>query len=73
MKGDKDTLSVAGSQLNDFYESLPINYSQNEDVNWNFNDELSKSPLSEAFTIPTQVNYVGCGGNIFKTGSYLLK
>lgn len=49
-------------QIKQFFQSLPLITANN--INWNFHEEKQ----NEGLTIPSQVNFVGMGANIYDLG-----
>ena len=69
LTADAKTLDLASPHIAEFLSALPDGKASITGSGWSG----SLPRVNEALTVPTQVNYVGKGGNLYKDAGYKLK
>ena len=68
LTGDKKALDAAQGQLGSFCSQLYSSGTASSVPDWSALSSLVTVKPNEAFSVPTQVNYVAKGGSLYKPG-----
>merc|ERR1712100_952983 len=72
LTGDKKALDAASAELGSFCSQLYSSGTASSVPDWSALSSLVNVKANEAFSVPTQVNYVAKGGSLYKRGETFL-